>query len=77
LGKTFGKTFFVVLRGLGSNLKIFGGRLIEFSLFSLSLSKAEILLRAFLREKTRNLRTFSPDFYSGKIQSLREKVRRF
>jgi hypothetical protein len=54
----------VVLRGLGSNFVIFGGRLIEFFLFSLSLSKAEILLWAFLWEKTRNLRTFIPDFYS-------------
>jgi hypothetical protein len=30
--------------------------------FSLSLSKAEILLRALLWEKARNLWTFIPDF---------------
>jgi hypothetical protein len=45
--------------------------------FSLSLLKAEILLRAFLQEKTQNLRTFIPDFFSGlllqKPQRLREK----
>jgi hypothetical protein len=61
LGRFFGKSFFVVLRGLGSNFVIFGGRLIEFCLFPFSLSKAEILLRAFLREKTRSIRTFSPE----------------
>jgi hypothetical protein len=81
LGRFFGKSFFVVLRGLGSNFVLFGGRLIEFSLFPLSLSKAEILLRAFLREKTRSIRTFIPDFFSGlflrKPRRLREKVRRF
>jgi hypothetical protein len=65
LGRFFGKSFFVVLRGLGLNFVIFGGRLIEFCLFPFSLSKAEILLRAFLREKTRSIRTFSPDFFSG------------
>jgi hypothetical protein len=70
----------VVLRGLGSNFVIFGGRLIEFCLFPLSLSKAEILLRAFLREKTRTIRTFILDLFSGlflrKPRRLREKVRR-
>jgi hypothetical protein len=30
--------------------------------FPLSLSKAEILLQALLREKLRNLQTFIPDF---------------
>jgi hypothetical protein len=35
LGRFFGESFFVVLRGLGSNFMIFGGRLIEFCLFSL------------------------------------------
>jgi hypothetical protein len=43
--------------------------------------KAEILLRAFPRAKTRNLRTFIPDFFSGllpwKPRRLRERVRRF
>jgi hypothetical protein len=65
LGRFFGKSFFVVLRGLGSNFVIFGGRLIEFCLFPLSLSKAEILLRAFLWEKTQSIRTFIQDFFSG------------
>jgi hypothetical protein len=50
-----------MLRGLGSNFVIFGDRLIEFCLFPFSLSKAEILLWAFLREKNPE----SPDFYSG------------
>jgi hypothetical protein len=75
LGRFFGKSFFVVLRGLGSNFVIFGGRLIEFCLFPFSLSKAEILLRAFLREKNPEY----PDFFAGlflrKPRRLREKVR--
>jgi hypothetical protein len=65
----------VVLRGLGSNFVIFGGRLIEFCLFPFSLLKAEILLRAFLWEKNPEY----PDFFSGlflrKPRRLREKVR--
>jgi hypothetical protein len=69
LERFFGKSFFVVLRGLGSNFVIFGGRLIEFCLFPLSLSKAEILLQAFLRKKPEVsgllFQTFSPDFCSG------------
>jgi hypothetical protein len=67
LGKFFGQSFFVVLRGLGSNFVIFGGRLIEFCLFPFSLSKVEILLRAFLRKKPEVsgllFRTFSPGFF--------------
>jgi hypothetical protein len=62
LGRFFGKSFFTVLRGLGSNFMIFGGRLIEFCLFPLSLSKAEILLQAFLRGKTWIFRTFLRTF---------------
>jgi hypothetical protein len=61
LGRFFGKSFFVVLRGLGSNFVFFGGCLIEFCLFPFSLSKAEILLRAFLWEKNPEY----PEFFSG------------
>jgi hypothetical protein len=59
LGRSFGKSFLVVLRGPGSNLVIFGGRLIDFCLFPLSLSKAEILFRASPGKNPE-----SPDFYS-------------
>jgi hypothetical protein len=88
LGRFFGKSFVVVLRCHGSNFVIFGGRLIEFCLLPFSLSKAEILLRAFLREKTRSIQTFSPetpetpgksaeylDFFSGNPGDSGKKCR--
>jgi hypothetical protein len=70
LGRSFGKSFFVVLWGLGSNLVIFGGRLIEFCLFPFPSRRLKFYSGLFSEKKPGIsgllFRTFSPDFYSGK-----------
>jgi hypothetical protein len=66
LGRFFGKSFFVVLRGLGSNFVIFGGRLIEFCLFPSSSRRLKFYSELFSGKKPGVsgllFRTFSPDF---------------
>jgi hypothetical protein len=65
LGRIFGKSFFVVLRGLGSNFVIFGGRLIEFCLFPSPPRRLKFYSGLFSGKKPGVsgllLRTFSPE----------------